>query len=167
MTGAALSFAAGVLLLQQQAILPHPAWLLVAPACAAAAWRWRALRLPAAFAIGFLWAAACAQQRLAERLAPALEGKDIEVVGVVSGLPAASERGLRFEFDLEARSPGLPRRVLLSWFRSPHAEEPGSAQEGAVHPGERWLFTVRLRQPHGHLNPNGFDYEAWLTERGI
>src|SRR6185503_980973 len=37
----------------------------------------------------------------------------------------------------------------------------------AVHPGERWMFTVRLRRPHGNLNPNGFDYEAWLLERGI
>jgi competence protein ComEC len=36
-----------------------------------------------------------------------------------------------------------------------------------VHPGERWTFTVRLRRPHGNLNPNGFDYEAWLLERGI
>jgi len=36
-----------------------------------------------------------------------------------------------------------------------------------VHPGERWLFTVRLRRPHGHANPFGFDYEAWLLERGV
>jgi len=26
---------------------------------------------------------------------------------------------------------------------------------------------VRLRRPHGNVNPNGFDYEAWLLERGI
>ena len=36
-----------------------------------------------------------------------------------------------------------------------------------MHPGERWLFTVRLRRPHGHANPYGFDYEAWLLERGV
>ena len=36
-----------------------------------------------------------------------------------------------------------------------------------VHPGERWLFTVRLKRPHGSVNPYGFDYEAWLLERGI
>src|SRR5258706_579215 len=36
-----------------------------------------------------------------------------------------------------------------------------------VHPGERWGFTVRLRRPHGLVNPHGFDYEAWLLERGI
>ena len=36
-----------------------------------------------------------------------------------------------------------------------------------LHPGERWRFTVRLRRPHGNANPHGFDYEAWLLERGV
>jgi competence protein ComEC len=167
MTGAALSFAAGALLLQQQAALPHAAWLLLAPACAALAWWRRPLVPAAAFVIGFLWAAGFAQLRLAERLAPGLEGEDLEVVGVVASLPAATQRGLRFEFELETRVPGLPRRALLAWHRGPSAEEASAPLEAAVHPGERWLLSVRLRQPHGQLNPQGFDYEAWLTERGI
>src|SRR5512134_484396 len=167
MTGAALAFAAGVLLLQQQAALPHALWLAFLPVCGLLAARRRFLLLPAAFAVGFLWAAGYAHLRLADRLVPELEGKDLEVVGVVASLPAATERGLRFEFDLESAAPGLPRRVLLSWYRSPFAEESSAPLEGAVHPGERWLLTVRLRQPHGQLNPHGFDYEAWLTERGI
>ena len=167
MTGAAIAFAAGVLLLQQQAALPHALWLTLLPPCAAlAAWR-RWLLVPAAFAVGFLWAAGCAHLRLGERLAPELEGKDLELAGVVASLPAATERGLRFELDLESAAAGLPRRVLLSWYRSAAAEEAPAVLEGTVHPGERWLFTVRLRQPHGQLNPHGFDYEAWLTERGI
>jgi competence protein ComEC len=36
-----------------------------------------------------------------------------------------------------------------------------------VRSGEAWRFTVRLKRPHGNLNPQGFDYEAWLLERGI
>src|SRR5256886_12019096 len=36
-----------------------------------------------------------------------------------------------------------------------------------VHPGERWRFAVRLRRPHGTVNPHGFDYAAWLLGRGI
>ena len=167
MTGAAVAFAAGVLLLQQQAALPHALWLALLPLCGLlAAWR-RTLLGPAALAMGFLWAAGYAHLRLADRIAPELEGKDLEVAGVVASLPAATERGLRFQFDLESAAPGLPRRVLLSWYRSALAEEAPAALGGAVHPGERWLFTVRLRQPHGHFNPHGFDYEAWLTERGI
>ena len=167
MTGVALAFTFGVLLLQQQAALPQALWLSLLPVCIAlAAWR-RILLVPAAFAIGFLWAAGHAHLRLGERLAPELEGRDLEVAGVVSSLPAATERGLRFEFELESTAPGLPRRVLLSWYRSPLAEESAALLAGAVHPGERWHFTVRLRRPHGHLNPHGFDYEAWLTERAI
>lgn len=157
MTAAALAFVAGIVLLQQQAALPAPAWLLAAPALAAlAAWR-RALVVPAAFAIGFLWAAGCAHLRLADRLSPALEGVDIEVAGVVASLPAATDRGLRFVFEPEASEARLPRRILLSWY--------GEMLE--VHPGERWLVIVRLKRPHGHANPHGFDYEAWLTERGF
>ncbi len=33
--------------------------------------------------------------------------------------------------------------------------------------GQRWRFTVRLRRPHGNLNPNGFDYELLLFEQGV
>jgi len=157
MTAAAIAFAAGVLLLQQQAALPSAAWLLAAPLLAAlAAWR-RALLVPAAFAIGFLWAAGFAQLRLADRLAPELEGRDLAVIGVVASLPSRSAQGLRFAFEPESAAAPLPRRLLLSWYGT----------EADVHPGERWRFTVRLRRPHGHVNPHGFDYEAWLLERGI
>ena len=33
--------------------------------------------------------------------------------------------------------------------------------------GDRWRLTVRLKRPHGVLNPHGFDLELWLFERGI
>ncbi|MEO8717935.1 MAG: DNA internalization-related competence protein ComEC/Rec2 [Burkholderiales bacterium] len=162
MTAAALAFTAGVLLLQQQAALPAAFWLTALPACAVLAlWR-RAFVVPAAFAMGFLWAAGLAHLHLADRLAPELEGKDVEVAGVVSGLPAATERSLRFEFEPESAPVRLPGKVLLSWYRTAAGEPPPNLQ-----PGARWLLTLRLKRPHGPLNPHGFDYEAWLTERGI
>jgi competence protein ComEC len=162
MTAAALAFTAGVLLLQQQAALPAALWLAALPALPAlAAWR-RALMLPAAFAAGFLWAAGCAHLRLADRLAPELEGADVEVAGVVSGLPAPGERSLRFEFEPESSPARLPGKLQLSWYRS-------SADEALpdLQPGQRWRLTLRLKRPHGPLNAHGFDTEAWLTERGI
>ena len=36
-----------------------------------------------------------------------------------------------------------------------------------VRAGERWRLVVRLKRPHGSLNPGGFDYEAWLLENGM
>jgi competence protein ComEC len=169
MTCAVLAFAAGVVLLQIQAALPSLAWALALVPVAALGLKYRRLLPIVTLGAGFFWAAYCAELRMDDWLAPQLEGRDIEVVGVVSGLPAQGERGVRFEFELESATRGerVPRRVLLWWYRSLQPEAEPALLAGAVHPGERWMFTVRLRRPHGNLNPNGFDYEAWLLERGI
>jgi competence protein ComEC len=169
MTLALAAFAAGVVLLQQQAALPPAAWAAALLLLALAAWR-RPVLLPLlSFGAGFFWAALCAEHRMRDWLDPALEGRDLRIVGVVSSLPSQTERGLRFELEVEssAGADRLPRKILLWWYRSPLHEEQPALPAGAVHPGERWAFSVRLRRPHGQVNPNGFDYEAWLLERGI
>ena len=171
MTLVILSFASGVLFLQLQPELPGTGWFGLCAFFLVFFQRKRIFWLPAAFAVGFCWALGMAHLKLADRLAPELEGADVEVVGIVSSLPAVGERGLRFEFDPETvTAPAgarLPDRILLSWYRSRSYEENPAILSGDVHPGERWRFTVRLRRPHGNLNPHGFDYEAWLLERGI
>jgi competence protein ComEC len=163
MTSAALAFAAGVILLQQQAVLPAPAWALALLPFLALGLRYRLFLILVAFGSGFLWAALCAHLRMAQWLAPELEGRDLEVIGVVSSLPSQGERGVRFEFETESASGGerLPEKLLLWWYQE------GEAALPVLQPGERWRLTVRLRRPHGQVNPNGFDYEAWLLERGI
>src|SRR3954469_12218892 len=164
---AALAFAAGAALLQFQAVLPALGASIVVALFALLALRWRLLWVPAAFAAGFFWAAAFAQWRMSGWLVADVEGRDIAVVGVVSSLPAIMERGARFEFDVEGAEGDarLPRKLLLSWYAA--APEEDAAPVAMVHAGERWGFTVRLRRPHGLVNPHGFDYEAWLLERGI
>ncbi|HEX7219927.1 MAG TPA: DNA internalization-related competence protein ComEC/Rec2 [Burkholderiales bacterium] len=164
MTLAALAFALGAAALQLQAELPP---LAGAAALLLFFLNRRLLLVPLAFGAGFFWAAACAHLRMADWLAPELEGRDLDVVGVVSSLPAVSDRAVRFELEVESSSERVPKKLLLSWYRSTSAEEAPALLTGAVHPGERWLFTVRLRRPHGHVNPYGFDYEAWLLERGV
>jgi len=157
MTWAALAFAAGAALLQMQAALPPLAWAWLVAPLVLAALRFKLLWVAAAFAAGFLWAAACAHWRMDNWLAPQQEGRDIAVTGVVSSLPADIERGVRFDFQVESSSVALPRKILLNWYDAP----------APVHPGELWSLTVRLHRPHGGVNPHGFDYEAWLLERGI
>ena len=171
MTGGILAFAFGVLALQWQATLP-PAqlpWLL--PLLAAGLLRApKPLAILLCAAIGFGWAAGRAHWRMDDQLASALEGRDLAVVGVVASLPAVGERSVRFEFDIESADAPLPSRIQLSWYRTPFASEEQPAilaDASLVHPGERWQFTLRLKRPHGTLNPHGFDYEAWLLERGI
>ena len=166
MTPVILSFACGVLLLQLQPDLPG-AGATALGACAALAvffQRRRILWLPAAGALGFCWALGMAQLRMADRLAPELEGRDLEVVGVVAGLPAVGERGLRFEFDPESAPAPLPAKILLSWYCSFAYEDQPFLLSAPLHPGERWRLTLRLRRPHGLMNPHGFDYEGWLLE---
>jgi competence protein ComEC len=168
MTLAALAFAAGAALLQQQAALPPVGWVFLLPLLLLLL-TLRRLAIPVCFAIGFLWAAGWAHWRIADRLAPQLEGRDIAVVGVVASLPAIGERSVRFELDVESAQGGekLPRKLLVSWYRSSAWEEAPAVLTSSVHPGERWLLTLRLRRPHGLVNPHGFDYEAWLLERGV
>ena len=172
---AALGFALGVWLLQQQPALPgvSPLAAVAASACAALAAAWFSRRFSAAAAalaivafagLGFSWAAALAHLRLSDRLDAALEGRDVEVTGVVASLPQIAERAQRFDFDVESPASGVPRHISLSLYDAP---APAEAEAIRVHAGERWRFSVRLRRPHGAANPHGFDYEAWLLERGI
>jgi len=177
MIGPAVGFVLGAAWLQQQPTLPAAQWSWVLPMTIALglwagvqprrALRW--LAVPAAFGTGFMWAALHAQLRLDDRLHPALEGRDVTVTGVVVALPSVSERVVRFEFEPESSADAerLPHRLRLAWYRDA-PEEPAVAVGAPVpQPAERWRLTLRLRRPHGLVNPGGFDYEAWLFERGI
>ncbi|TAJ79485.1 MAG: DNA internalization-related competence protein ComEC/Rec2 [Gallionellaceae bacterium] len=170
----ALLFVSGVWLLQQQAALPdmHLAgWLATA---LPALWmprreRWQritrtVLFLVAALAGGFFYAAGMAQQRLADELPAAWQGRDIALSGVVAEMPRLHGRGLSFMLDVESVvTPGahVPRHILLSTYR----DEKSAPLE--LHAGERWQLTVRLKQPHGTSNPYNFDFEAWALERNL
>ena len=119
-------------------------------------------------AAGFAWAALRAHQALADELGEPWEGRDVAVTGVISELPQPFDRGVRFAFDIESASPRdtrLPARVSLAWYTGLSVEEAQEIQP--VRAGERWRFTVRLRRPHGSVNPHGFDFEAWMLERGL
>ena len=177
---AIIAFAAGVWLLQQQPVLPPLvwAWWLVAGTAALAAlcckgntrrFLRRGLMLSLAFGCGFAWAAWFAHARMADALPAEWEGRDIRLVGVVATLPQIYERSVRFEFNVEqvqSADAQVPQRIVLSWWGA-GGRDGFPAQLPEVHPGERWQFTVRLKRPHGLANPHGFDYEAWLLERGI
>lgn len=167
---ALVAFVAGVCVLQLQAALPSPVQiaLLFAGALAvliATAWGARpGLRrgalLAACGVLGFAYAAAQSTLRIGDELSFVDEGRDLAVIGVVASLPARAERGVRFEFVVErilTPEVRLPRRLLLGWYNGAFD----------VQPGQRWSFTVRLRRPHGAMNPGGFDLEAWMLERNL
>jgi competence protein ComEC len=114
-----------------------------------------------------------AGERLADRLAPSLEGQDLQLRGRVVGLPQVDAQGLRFQFmpdegrPANAHAAKAPARLSLVW---PRASMDGLAMAAPPEPvssGERWELPVRLRRPHGALNPDGFDAELWLFEQGL
>ncbi|HUQ28124.1 MAG TPA: DNA internalization-related competence protein ComEC/Rec2 [Usitatibacter sp.] len=118
-------------------------------------------------AIGFGYAAWRAEVRLADALPHAMEGRDVEVVGIVAGLPQPGEAGTRFIFRVEqVRMPGtvVPRDISLTWYRE---RVPKAGGVPRLMAGERWRFTVRLKRPRGLANPHAFDFEPWALERGI
>jgi competence protein ComEC len=175
-----LAFALGVFLLQQLAVLPAPTFLAILALagmllCLSGHRRRRWLSIIGAALLGFAWAGGFAQWRLADALPSEWEGRDIEVTGIVAELPQRTERGVRFSFDVDSTAAPVPTRIALSWYRQfdPAADDESGeefAAPGALplpHAGERWRLLVRLKRPHGNVNPHGFDYEAWMFERGI
>jgi len=197
-------FIAGVALqLQQSALWPEQGYVLCAAlACAAAflmrlahrgsgsSWARALLAIGLAALLGFGSAGwrACVFQSTA--LDPALEGRDIEVMGSVPAMPQPGEDGLRFRLDVESarldgRAVALPPHILLGWYsgfagrearplsQNMQDADPFEAalalqrQPQPLRAGERWRMTVRLKAPHGNSNPFGFDYELWLWEQGL
>ena len=120
----------------------------------------------------------------AQTIHPALEGQDLDVVGVVQAMPQRQDMGWRFRFRIEQAwrteksgpsqkvdlNTELPTQVYLGWYGDEGRNDSGwklSALPEPVKAGERWRLRVRLKAPHGHLNPRGFDYELWLWEQNI
>ncbi|TAG70999.1 MAG: DUF4131 domain-containing protein, partial [Burkholderiales bacterium] len=107
--------------------------------------------------------------RLADELPRDWEGRDIEIIGVVDEMPQRNERSIRFAFRVErvlTENARVPSRIALGWYKPSIKELAGEALP-QIRAGERWRWTVRLKRPHGYVNPAGFDLEAWLLERNI
>ncbi len=127
---------------------------------------------------GFCTTAWRAQARLEAALPPHLQGADIDVVGTVATMVQTHPGGVRFRLNVEhAALDGLPtplpKLIDVGWYSGygVRALEPQAGIQASFHtplqPGERWAMRVRLKSPHGHQNPHGFDYELWLWEQGV
>lgn len=152
-----LALAAGLVLPRFLPELP-PGWaypiLVVAGLLFVPGKRLRALGL---FCLGLAWACQHAQHAVDDRLPASMDGRTFWLEGTVVGLPAVRGDVVRFELDdIASRHAGLPTRLRLAWYDGP-----------VVRAGERWRLAARLKRPHGLVNPQAFDYEAWLLARRI
>lgn len=170
-----LGFAAGVSAVQFAPSLPDPlSWALALCLSLGAAFglkrttpRQRGVRrlclLAAWVAAGCAWSAQRAQWRLADELALAAEGRDLQVLGTIAGLPEMRPGSVVFRFDVERADRAVPTHLRLTWYER-------TAAEGvlpALAAGQRWRLTVRLKRPHGRANPGGGDAEGRLLQQGV
>jgi competence protein ComEC len=165
-----LGFALGVWWLQQQARLPGLMTCSVAFGIALGV-GWIARRrfgigvfVLAAAVAGFAYAAVRAEIRLRPHLPVEYEQRDIELTGFVRGLPEPQAQGTRFLFEVESNGAKLrdfPRIVRLLWVPVAPLDAP------ALHAGQRWTLSARLKRPHANANFSLRDGEVGLLERGI
>lgn len=158
----AIAFLLGILLFFSLSTPSDPVFIQFLPVLLFMALVRPALRIPMLFVCGVLWASFRTELVLLERLPSALQGRDLTMEVTVASIPKHTD--VKTQFIAKVEHTNLPKdanwtsgQVRLSWYGSaPH-----------LVPGDRWQLTVRLKQPHGFLNPGGFDYERWLFQQGI
>ncbi|HEX4547792.1 DNA internalization-related competence protein ComEC/Rec2 [Pseudomonas sp.] len=151
-----MALAAGLLVMVFLPVLPPVGLLMLLPMVGLMLLPFRSYPL-AFFLFGFTWACVSAQWALDERLPVSLDGETRWVEGRVVGLPQTSDGVVRFELaDARSRHGTLPSLMRLAWYAGP-----------PVNSGERWRLAVKLKRPGGLLNPDAFDYEAWLLAQRI
>ncbi len=150
-------FLGGATLLLHLPRLPHPALTLLAiPVISALACRYRLVVPLAALTAGFAWVQLHAEGHLAQRLQGG--AIDRQVVAVITGL--VRRQGDRLDIPVVARlDRGRAVKLSLRWYEYPAERQP-------PRPGQRWLFTVRLKVPRGSANPGlGYWEDRAFRER--
>lgn len=175
-----LLFSAGVVAFSYAPFLPPIGWILLLLPCLCMSIFWSPLRYFCALGAGLVWGIVAGHGLADEQLPEHLVGRDLLVTGQVSGLPERDEQRLRFTLRVQAVTTAsgdaiapehFPNTLQLSWY-SPRAysakvSNATPAALPALHIGDHWQLTVRLRRPRGFVNPSGFDYHAWLLRKSI
>jgi len=156
-----LALLAGVAGFQQLSEFPDMIWL-AALAILPLARCWRFLVVPAWLIAGAAVAWGHASWQFRYSLPAGLQGQDLLVTGVIASIPEVGDRNVRFRFAvdsllLDGEAVADINNIRLYWYGRGHQ----------VRAGQHWQFRVRLKRPHGFMNPGGFDYESWLFQQGV
>lgn len=153
-----LAFLLGIVLLCGQTSLPSTGWVWLFPFLIVLIRLNTPLRLPLLLLCGFLWALFRADIVLQQSLPSALEAKPLTVTGRIVGLPVQYDDSVKFLLDVETlqdstRQWPSPGRIQLMW---------SGMNAAKLRPGDTWRLNVRLKRPHGLMNPGGFDQEQQM-----
>jgi len=151
-----LLFLAGIVAVQQFSRLPSLfefIGLVVSGLLLIYRHHWRFFALLA----GVLWASLLGSWRLSQQLPDTYQNQEVKIQGYIASLPQQQGQRTNFDFIVTAPSGNFPDKIRLSWYYP----------KLNLAAGQGWEFRVKLRRPHGRLNPGGFDFEAWLFANHI
>lgn len=142
--------------------LPDPLWLV--PLAAVLLIPGRGRIYGGCLALGVMSAVLVAQAYLDQRWPADRHGERLWVEGHIASLPEQSDAVFSgdggqytWRFTLQPMDAGLPAKIRVSWYGT----------DAQLRAGQCWRLLLRMRTPHGALNPKGFDYEAWLYRAGF
>lgn len=151
-----------------------PSALILAVLCVPVLLPWRGRAAFSMFVFGALLAVWQAQAQLTQRWPVERHDEELWIEGQVASLPEHAVAPPRYSRKGELREPAgdiwrfifeprdaaaqnVPRRIRAAWYRA----------DATVRGGECWRLRLKLKSPHGSLNPGAFDYEGWLLREGI
>lgn len=123
---------------------------------------YRKKNLTAAIVFGFCWFFLHAHWTLSWSLPKALIKQPVIVIGVVSDIPSANGKDIRFNLQLDSIN-GRPlkfwqkAKLRLTWHNAKHELSAGNTLK----------LKVKLKPPHGLANDGGFNYQKWLLLQNI
>lgn len=151
----AVSMLAGAWIALRVAV-PLPAWACGVGIVVAFMALMRGRAVAAGLATGFLAATLALFAALDDRLAVALDGSQVEFVGVIADLPRQETRRVVMIVRIETPE-GLPKRARVAWY------EPVALPQV----GERWRFDAKLERPRGLLNTGSTSRERSLLRQRV
>ena len=156
----ALFFCTGIISVQLLTALPSAYFLVVTCIFALCVFRW--VSGLSFMLLGFVMAVSYSKSIEGNQLAKSLESQEILIIGRIIDLPTQDARSIRFLFNVDEvitpiKNLAFPTKIRLSWYD----------RGMQVRSGEKWQLLVKLKRPHGLLNPYGVDYEKWLFQQSI
>lgn len=147
----------GIVVMQQVSQTPSMLWLLSLPVAVAGFFLTKPIYRPFfTFIFGLNWVLVSVHLFAAPSLDVDYEGKHILLQGTVSSIPRQTSRATQFLF--RAKLENRPYLIKLSWYEKPPYP---------LRAGDKWRLMVKLKRPHGSMNPGGFDYERSLFRQHI
>ena len=147
-------------------------WRRRSPAAFAGLWRSTVCLALATALLAWACTEWRAQLRKAEVLPAEWDARSWQGEARVLGLPERTESGVRVWLHAWPRGLPSPLRIQLNVPDQPWPQAPDDVMQRvrtlqAMQADERWQVALRLRQPRGLMNPNGFDQELQLWIRQV